>query len=636
MSNNNKNKFLKNILADISKSDEEEKDDSKQISILNNKNNTKIKLSLSGKKIKNFMNVYKNNDEYYENKITELTAQISFLKSDLKLKEEENKTLKDEIEYNNEQKTKLENMLKKEKKMNEEKYNFLQEKYNKENDKYEEMSKKIKDYQKKINEYNIIYNKLNDLKEENKYLSEANIELNDTSASLRKENIMINEKFSEMKLSLEKLKLDKNNLNENIVFYENKILDQEKKMKELNSEIKNLKLSNKNYEQIINENNLNRNLSKNSINSSFIVKNKINDEAMNLKLKYEKDLLDLKKEYEDIIKLKEKDYQFTIKEYQTKISNYELKLKEKQNSLDLFKSNLDINSKKIDDEINLLKLDLDNKKKELESKNSIIQEQMRAIELYKNENEKLNEKSDLIRTQLLINESEHMKQIEQLKTENVKLKEKIKQNEDIDDELDKLLLGNSSIINKNKKSNFNLNDLKKQKYNKCLNLINCIKKQNIEIEKLKIENTTLNNNLEMVNEQCNAYKNISDKINQPYAYLVKNLQDKDLEKIQLNKVILEKEQNINELKKQCEIYEKEINSLKKDLASVIKNRKQINNLENLLQHITQGKNIEENSSTDMNRLNYFINNFSKSISIVNNNSPDKSNNFNIQKSLKSE
>ena len=229
-----------------------------------------------------------------------------------------------------------------------------------------------------------------------------------------------------------------------------------------------------------------------------------------------------------------------------------------------------------------------------------------------------------------------MKDIEQLKTENVKLKEKIKQNEDIDDELDKLLLGNSSIINKNKKSNFNLNDLKKQKYNKCLNLINCIKKQNIEIEKLKIENTTLNNNLEMVNEQCNAYKNISDKINQPYAYLVKNLQDKDLENIQLNKVILEKEQNINELKKQCEIYEKEINSLKKDLATVIKNRKQINNLENLLQHITQGKNIEENSSTDMNRLNYFINNFSKSISIVNNNSPDKSNNFNIQKSLKSE
>ena len=41
------------------------------------------------------------------------------------------------------------------------------------------------------------------------------------------------------------------------------------------------------------------NLSKNNINSSFMVKNKINDEAMNLKLKYEKEILDLKKELYD-------------------------------------------------------------------------------------------------------------------------------------------------------------------------------------------------------------------------------------------------------------------------------------------------------------------------------------------------
>ena len=257
---------------------------------------------------------------------------------------------------------------------------------------------------------------------------------------------------------------------------------------------------------------------------------------------------------------------------------------------------------------------------------------MRAIALYKNENEKLNEKNDFIKTQLLMNESNYMKQIEELKIEKVKLNEKIKQNEDIDDELDKLLIENSGIINKNKNKNkkgsgLNLNDLKKQKFNKCLNLINSIKQQNIEIEKLKIENEQIKNNLEMVNEQCNAYKNISDKINQPYAYLVKSLQDKDLEKINLNKIILQKEENINELKKQCEIYEKEINSMKKDLATIIKNREQINNLEKLLKHVTHGEKIEDSSNTDMNRLNYFINNFSKSISIVNNNSLEKSNNI---------
>ena len=419
-----------------------------------------------------------------------------------------------------------------------------------------------------------------------------------------------------MQSSLEQLKIEKNGLNENILFNENKIQKQEKLIKEQENEIKKLKLSLKNYEQFMSENESKLNLSKNNLNPSFMVKNKINDEAINLKLKHEKEILNLKNEYEDIIKLKEKDYQLEKKDYQEKISNYELKLKEKQNSINIYKSHIDTNSKKIEEEINALKLDLDTKKKELESKNSLCQEQMSALAMYKNENEKLNEKYEFIRSELLLNESKFMKEIEELKTENVKLKETIKLNEDIDDDLDKLLLDNKDIIDKNKKSSLNLKDLKMQKYNKCFKLINTIKKQNIEIEKLKMENTQLTNNLEMVNEQCNVYKNISDKINQPYAYLVKSLQDKDLEKIQLNKILLDKERNINELKQQCEAYENKINSMKKDLAMIIKNREQINNLENLLQAVSN-REKEENSNYDINRLNYFVNNFNKSISFAN-------------------
>ena len=613
MSNKN-NKLLNNLLAEISKSEEDENEDSKQISFISNKsNNSKIKLDRNKNINIEKMNIYNDN---YENKITDLQAQISYLKSTLKTKEQENKSLKDKVELNNYEIKSLEKSREKDKIMNEEKYNYLQEKYNYEHEKYEEISKKIKEYQKKANEYDLINNQLKDLKDENKYLSEANIELNDSTSSLRKENIIINQKYLELQSSLEQLKIEKNGLNENILFNENKIQKQEKIIKDQENEINKLKLSIKNYEQFMSDNESKLNISKNNLNTSFMVKNKINDEAINLKLKHEKEILNLKNEYEDIIKLKEKDYQLEKKEYQEKISNYELKLKEKQNSLDIYKSHIDTNSKKIEEEINALKLDLDTKIKELESKNSLCQEQMTALAIYKNENEKLNEKFEFIRSELLLNESKFMKEIEELKTENVKLKEKIKINEDIDDELDKLLIDNKDIIDKNKKSSLNLKDLKMQKYNKCLKLINTIKRQNIEIEKLRMENTQLNNNLEMVNEQCNVYKNISDKINQPYAYLVKSLQDKDLEKLQLNKLLLDKEQNINELKQQCEAYENKINSMKKDLAMIIKNREQINNLENLLQSVAN-REKDDNSNTDINRLNYFINNFNKSISFAN-------------------
>ena len=51
--------------------------------------------------------------------------------------------------------------------------------------------------------------------------------------------------------------------------------------------------------------------------------------------------------------------------------------------------------------------------------------------------------------------------------------------------------------------------------------------------------------------------------------------------------------------------------MKKDLAMIINNQQQINNLENLLQAVSN-REKEENPNTDINRLNYLVNNFNKS------------------------
>ena len=64
-----------------------------------------------------------------------------------------------------------------------------------------------------------------------------------------------------------------------------------------------------------------------------------------------------------------------------------------------------------------------------------------------------------------------------------------------------------------------------------------LKIMEIEIEKLNVENNQHKNDLKIANDQCNVYKNIIDKINQPYAYLVQNLQDKGLEVLKLNKLL---------------------------------------------------------------------------------------------------
>ena len=253
--------------------------------------------------------------------------------------------------------------------------------------------------------------------------------------------------------------------------------------------------------------------------------------------------------------------------------------------------------------------------------------------LYKNEAEKLKKKNESLREEIILTQSNCMKQIEEEKEKNSKLFEKVMRYEEIEGKLAKLLNEKKNeIIDKNNEKYFE--NLGKKKYNQCLSLINTIKIMKVEIEKLKIQNGELNNNLKIVNDQCNVYKSISDKMEKPYSYLVKNLQDKDIESLKLNRIISNKDQTINKLKQQCEIYENTINTMKKELSTIINNRQQINNLENLLMNYINNENEGKNNNTDMNRINYFLNNFNKSISFDNKNF-QTSNNFNNNKNLDS-
>jgi len=449
-------------------------------------------------------------------------------------------------------------------------------------------------------------------------------------AKLQKENYIINEKYLELLGNIEGLKIDKNGLSKKVRFYENKMKEQEDRINNLEKELKEMKLLNRNYEQIIADKDLNLNFSKIN-NNSFLANNKLSEEINEMKIKHEKEISKLKNDYNKILEDNKKDFNIEINEYKKKIEDYEIKLINKENSVILNKSHIDEQNKRTNEEINLLKIELNNKENELSSMNSLIQEKIADLTFYKKKAEEFKENNISLR----LNESDYMKKIEEEKIKNSKLYEKIMKYESNEEELAKLLNEKKNeIIDKDKNSEKYFKYLGDKRYNQCLSLINTIKIMKVEIEKLKIENEKLKNNLKIVNDQCNVYKNISDKMDKPYSYLVKNLQDKDLETLKLNKIISNKDQTINKLKQQCEIYENTINSLKKELSTIINNRKQINNLENLLMNYINNENEGRKNNTDMNRINYFLNNFNKSISFDNNNF-QTSNNFNNNKNMDS-
>ena len=657
MSNNINNIEGNNLLdlkIKISES-EESKDYSQSLSILNNQSKPQLvkilkqyqdeaSLDNSLKNLSSFQlsKMYRNmrnNEnkkliEKYENKILDYNLKLDSLNQELKLTKKEKLSLKDELEFIELEKEKLLNIKNSEIEILKEKLNNLEEKYEKVKEKNKENAQKVNEYNKKAEEYDNLFNKIKKYEEENNYLLSNNSSLNDSLAQLHKENLIINEKYLELKTTNEELKIKNEGLNQNILFYENKAKEQENKLTILETELKKIKLLNKNYEQIMADIDLNLNTSKYN-NNSFIVNNKINDEINIMKIKQEKEISNIKKEYDKILKEKTDEFISNINEYKNKISDYELRLKDKENAINLYKSYLDDNNNKTKDEINLLKIELDNKKNELNLKNTIYQEKIASITMLQNENEKLNEKNESLKEQFLLSQSDYMKKIEKEKKEKIKLKEKIFKYEEIEEKLTQLINDKKKEINLKDEKYFK--NLGEKKYNQCLILMNTIKIMKVEIEKLKIENEQLNNNLKIINDQCNIYKNISDKINQPYAYLIKNLEDKNLEGLKLNQIISNKEQTINKLKKQCEIYENQINIMKNEMAVIINNRKQIDNLENLLINYVNKENEGKNNMKDIDRISYFLKNFNSNISFNNQNfnktnSYFKSNRNNIQES----
>ena len=663
MSNNNNLNNLEpndslNIKIKISES-EEDKDYSQSISLLNNQNSSKPQLTNLQKKYENdisqeyspkrkidvdnlsslqlsklYRNM-KNNEnkkifEKYETKISNLSQNIESLEHEIKLLKREKNSLKDELGFIELEKQKITNTKNLEIELLKEQLNAVEEKYEKEKVKNIGNGQSSTEYNNRMEDYDNVLNKMKKLEEENDYLLNMNNSLNVSMAKLQKENLIINEKYLEMKTNIEELKISNDGYSQNIVFYENKIKEQDSKIFNLETELKQIKLLNKNYEQIIADNDLNLNLSRLN-NTSFIVNNRINEEIDNLKAKHEKEISNLKKDYDNILKSKTDDYISDINELKNKISDYELRLKDKENAINLYKSHIDDSNIKTNDQINLLKIELDNKDRELRAKNEEYQKQIMAVIMYKEENEKLNEKMEKLKEDFGLTQTEYIKKIDEISAENSKLKEKIAKYEKIDDDLTKLI--NDKKNENNLKDEKYFKHLGEKRYNQCLILMKTINIMKIEIEKLKIENEQINNNLKIANDQCNVYKNISEKINQPYSYLIKSLEDKDLELLKLNQIISNKEQSINKLKKECEIYETQINTMKNEIAVIINNRKQIDNLENLLINYINNENEGKNNEKDIDRIGYFLNNFNNNISFNNKDFNKTSSYFNHNKKL---
>ena len=544
----------------------------------------------------------------YESKVEVLTNQIDDLKRKLYDEKRSNLELQEELNYVKFEKEKLSKNT-----------NILIDKTNEKNISLEEENKKLiiknENLQKKLDEYSPKIWQYEDINEKYKKLFTEHKNLLDTNKTL---NELFNEsknKKNEIDSDYQNLKLEKqvfqqNNeiLKKNLAVSEEKIKEQNEKISELENDIKDMRKKNQDYIEKLTDKNIN-------LDNTY--KDKVNKELNDMRDKYESDISNLKRQYDDFFEKKTSYLKEERDEYRTKCNKYEKMLKDKDESLSIAQNELrNINSKS-NEQISYLKLQLNSKIDELNSRISINEEQKAALALLKNDNEALKEKNDLLRSEMIKIQSDYKTEIAEYKIQLNVLSEKLKVYDNMENELDNAINqapmegenGDQEIINIIKE----IPTSNKRRINQCLNLANKVKMLSVENEKLKLINDKINKELQNVSDQCNIYKNVTDQVKQPTAVLISNIQEKEIEIYKLKQDIIDKDQENNKLRMQCESYQDIIKKMENDMKTLVNNRKKIDDLNSILTNYINNEKKGYNNYNDVKNMSEYVNNFNSNI-----------------------
>jgi len=470
--------------------------------------------------------------------------------------------------------------------------------------KNEDLQKKLDEYSPKIWQYDQINEKYTKLVEEHRSLLNTNQTLNELLNENKNKKNEIDSDYQNIKLENKILSQNNEILKKNLVVNENKVSDQAEKIKDLENELRDMRKMSQNYIEKLTDKNLN-------IDNTY--KDKLNKDLDDMRNKYETDLFNLRKQYDDLTEKKTSYLKEERDEYKTKCNKYEKMIKEKDESLNIVKNELYNLNTKTTEQVSYLKLQLNTKTEELTSLKLAYDDKMSELKLLKNDNEALNEKNDLLRSNMIKVQSECKAELAEYKAQISVLSEKLKTYDKMEDQLDNVISETPDVgENDNQEIMHVIKDIptsNKRRINQCLNLANKVKELSVENEKLRLINDKINNELREANDHCNIYKGVADKVKQPMSSLISDLQEKDMEIYKLKQENLDIEREKNQLKEQCESLQEAIDKLKNEMQTLVNNRKKIDDLQMILKNYRRDEKKGLNNINDIENLNSYLSNF---------------------------
>jgi len=176
-----------------------------------------------------------------------------------------------------------------------------------------------------------------------------------------------------------------------------------------------------------------------NINLNNIYENNMKREIEDMKKKYNQDLDNLKKVYEEIAEKRTTYLREEKDDLNAKILKLENNLKQKEEAYDILNTELRQIQRRTDEDISVLKIQVKIKTEELDRVSGLYDENFELIKVLKNENEMYKEKNDLLRMEIIRKEAQFKEDSADTKAQLVVLKEKMESYEQVENELDKVI-----------------------------------------------------------------------------------------------------------------------------------------------------------------------------------------------------
>lgn len=310
---------------------------------------------------------------------------------------------------------------------------------------------------------------------------------------------------------------------------------------------------------------------------------KFRKELQNLRDRNDKEVDDLKANLNEIHEKRVQYLKESKEESELKLSRLEQDYKDKSEGYDSLLVEFRMMQSRLEEQLQGLRGELRIKSENLERTHNVYEDTIKALRHSKAENELLKEKVDVLRQEFYKSETKCTQENAELRAEMAVARENLQQYALIEQELDEAIK-NQDV------EGFQAPTTSKRRIKQSLELARQVKDKQKLLEAVRADNSRLESEYERMSSELDLCKNLLNNTEQPYAYLVTQIETKEREISELKRQIARTQQKYSELGGECELLLRKNEELEADIKQILTKRDAIESLKGMLtQLVDEGK-----------------------------------------------